>query len=137
MIKANELRIGNYVYDNLKNWVIKMHSANGIVNVESKPHEYNPIEITEEIMLKCKQYVKWEHFGEDWWGGYIPFVDGNKLMIRKVNNKFIFTICTINKIRDTFCSIRKLGVKINYLHELQNLYFSFRGEELVFSSTEP
>ena len=132
MIKANELKIGNYVHDNLKNCVIKMQSANGIVNVESKPHEYNPIEITEEIMLKCKQYVKWEHFGEDWWGGYIPFVDGNKLMIRKVNNKFIFTICTINKIRETFCSIRKLGIKINYLHELQNIYFSFRGEELVF-----
>ena len=132
MLQANELRIGNYVFDNLKQCLIKMYSANGISNVESKPNEYNPVKITEEIMLKCKQYTKWEHFGEEWWGGYIPFIDGQKLMIRKVDDKFIFTICTINKVRDTFSSIRKLGIKVKYIHQLQNFYFSFRGEELEF-----
>ena len=29
------------------------------------------------------------------------------------------------------------GVKLQYVHELQNLYFALYGEELFFSSTEP
>ena len=122
MIKANELRIGNYVYDNLKQLVIKMHSANGILNVENKPSEYNPIEITEEILLKFgfTQFLKNNYWYRIAFGSKILniSISGN-LEIENINGNCI-----------------NIG-SIDYVHQLQNLYFVLTGEELVFSSTEP
>lgn len=112
MIKANELRIGNYIYDNLKNWVIKMHSANGIVNVESKPHEYSPIELSEEWLLKAGfKKIGRIFYHDSFWACELS--SHNELRFEDLDNLYI-----------------------KYVHQLQNLYFCFCGEELVFS-TEP
>ena len=122
MIKANELRIGNYVFDNLKQWIIQMHSANGILNVEQKPSEYNPVEITEEILLKlgfkCEEKTREN--------------------IYRLNIFEYATSCkTIDLEIDYFDNHATFTTDIKYVHQLQNLFFFLTGEELVFSTTEP
>ena len=114
MIKANELRIGNYVFDKLKQCLIKIHSANGISNVESNPNEYNPVEITEEMLLKL---------------GFDKKNNGEL-----INSGYSITFSTFGYPH--FWISEFSYIIILYIHELQNLYFALTGSELFFS-TEP
>jgi hypothetical protein len=88
-----------------------------------------PITITEEWLLDFDKYIKWKWFGE-YYGGYIDFVGDWKLMIRFFGGKFIFYVVTVDKKRDTYSSIKKLNLKIEYVHQLQNLYYSLTNKEL-------
>lgn len=109
-MKANELRIGN--------WVIDEH-LDGIGNagfwrlqqVETRlTEDYEPIPLTEEILLKCGfEYNK--HYDS-----YVKETDRASEFIIRAKD---FVMCDIDLI-----------VKLKHLHQLQNLYFALTGEEL-------
>jgi hypothetical protein len=106
-IKANELRLGNIT----KYGVIM---PNDILNIyqmaqaDVNPVEYEPIQLTEEWLIK----FGFENNGQGIYDlkGWLPY-------LRKRKNNY-----QVYNVADCF---------IEYVHELQNLYFALTGEELV------
>jgi hypothetical protein len=104
-MKANELRIGNYVYDTL-----------GKVNtyIVKEPHnQVKPIPLTEEWLLK---------FGFERSGLYnvkdeVYVYDEYGLTDTGFEYRFNYT-----------------QIKLKYVNQLQNLYFALTGKELTFKS---
>ena len=84
-MKVEELRIGNWIKDG---------------------HEFNPIPLTEEWLLKFG-FKKISEIGD--------YSNGNMTVILAISNK----IYTLKRKR------------INHVHQLQNLYFALTGEELT------
>jgi hypothetical protein len=128
-MKANELRLGNLVYitDETYSFFYKQETEINIHNLiylcgETKePIEYTiePIPLTEEWLLK---------FGFEETDPK-TFMDG--LYSRKKGDGFY-----INKETMSYCTFDYEGtiddiIKIQYVHQLQNLYFAVTGEELT------
>jgi hypothetical protein len=119
MINPSELRFGNYVI--VKNYDSKYWNKIGQVEAFTRNAEYvsldinqnsafylkdiEPILLTEEILIKCG-------FGK-WLGLY---------------SQNTFTLSTDNHIEYEHT---QTSVKIKYLHELQNIYFAIKNEELT------
>lgn len=104
-MKAEELRIGNYIIYQ-KEHIIKCD----IKDIELSEIDREPIPLTEEILLKCG----FEFFdNERIFNGFVieDFHNGN----------YYFTSGEGIKLHEKH---------IEYLHQLQNLYFSLTGEEL-------
>ena len=119
MIKANELRIGNLVYykitdnfDERKEWleVCKIdHDDLRILGIKDEMNQdYQPIPITEDWLLKF---------------GFEKDVNLQFYKNFKNNKTVIIDFCFI-------CLLGNFHVKINYVHELQNLYFALTKTEL-------
>lgn len=132
-IKINELRVGNYVgiaefmnfkivqVSEIRKERILVESKVGIFS--SKNHKIIPIELTEELLLKCGfERV----FTNDYW--YQIRIGDKRLLVSILGN---IEIEKWDRTMINFLSI------CQYIHQLQNLFFSLTGEELVFSSTEP
>lgn len=112
-LSANELRIGNYVeyliFDEIDEpkeyWSVSTIDANDIVCIDSEANEnYRPISISKEWLLS---------FGYE-----------------RINNHFYIRGHAVWICNDMFvCD--KNGVVLNYVHELQNLYFSLTKNELI------
>ena len=108
-MKANELRIGNWVIDifDIKNPIerqIDLDDLSMFKNYTQHPLPFNPIPITEEWVSKSI-----------------------------VASKGVFNIALADDDFVNNCySIRyeRIYVKIKYVHQLQNLYFALIGEEL-------
>lgn len=119
MIKANEIRLGNYV----------VSIENNIYQIDEHDFEYthngcisdiNPIPITEELLVKfgfekpsvCGSYV------------ILYLNDENKPSSLQIPlfRKDVIQIC-----RSGICAYE---AKCEYVHQLQNLYFALTGEEL-------
>lgn len=120
MIKVNELRIGNYVLDQFgvirtietigANESIRVFSE--IYKCESMSLQYcNPIPLTEEMLLKC---------------GFTRF---GKLL--RLNTFEYWTLSKSLVIHGHGGYYTGLILKIQYLHQLQNLYFALTGEEIT------
>lgn len=110
-MKANELRIGNYVNSNPFNGIITVfHNDKCVVKhksgiVKCLIDDLQPIQLTEEWLLKCGFYLVDKNF----------FIhDSLSLGIRKSNGFYM----------------NHVTKEIKYLHQLQNLYFALTGEEL-------
>lgn len=111
---ASELRIGNWVED-----------ENGYYQIESEhlQDEVFPylqtweIPLTEEWLLKFGFVTtQWDNF------------DSYRLEIG--NNDYAIVIYS-----DGHCEVGDIIItKINYVHQLQNLYFALTGEEFTFKS---
>ena len=119
MIKANELRIGNLIHfdgkithANSRN-IAYINNSNRLKNGDSIAFE--PIVLDSEWLLKAG-YKKQNGYGYSNYNIYG--------MILKNDNGFEFHYYGII-------------IRLDFVHQLQNLFFSFYGEELVFSSTEP
>ena len=132
MIKSNELRIGNKIlYGNLPVTVYSV-SMNGdiwscgntaparLTNVD----DIKPIPLTAELLTQCK-FKRDER--EDW-GGDIFYVWYNNFDIHEDwdGKNYMFAVYVKGEERSF-----KSGYVINYLHELQNLYFAITKQELV------
>lgn len=122
MIKSSELRIGNLVmfltYDetsdgNLvgESYVEKIENAAGISHVEEFPDSYDPILLTEE-WLERMGFVA---YGTGWRIGTYWF----KIEPECAGVKGFY-----------FRSIEAYMRRLDYVHQLQNLYFALTGEEL-------
>lgn len=117
-MRVEDLRIGNIITDEHgfqmhvvgigKNWVTADFEGNegDVWEFDFKYSFPKPIEITEEILLKCgfeKEILEPKHY----------YIEG--MRIWKCNDMFL---CDKN------------GIHIKYLHQLQNLYWCLCGEEL-------
>ena len=129
-MKANELRIGNYVLDDEKNTVmIEQISGDNIhlfTQVSRRTEKGNrliyssnifPIPLTEEILLKC------------------GFEKNNEYQYLFCQNKFGYSLnektIALEEYKNIFLRVRT--VPVEFLHQLQNLYFALAGEELTIN----
>jgi hypothetical protein len=122
MIKPNELRIGNWVNENGKNKRVTALMTGYIATeiIDGEPlftgiGVYDSIPLTTEILEKCG-FIKnnleyWEKETKS---------NENDLDLEEVNGKFIPVINNEYSV----------GIEIKYLHQLQNKYFDWYGEEL-------
>lgn len=114
MISANEIRIGNWVYDLLETPL----QVEVLINIPQ--HLMNPIPLTPELLLKCG-------FKSAWSDTHFTHYNFNALRI---------SMCI--KKSEGICKT-ELGVfyylshgpQYKHLHQLQNLYFALTGEELI------
>lgn len=107
MIQAKELRVGNYVMRNGKTvtvWELCIDEDRGRINYISESL-YDPIPLTPELLVKAG--VK----------EVAPNVWSIDSLIMQFKDEVLLAI--IDR-----------GVKLPYLHQLQNLYFALTGEEL-------
>ena len=127
-MNVNELRIGNYITTSYRGFKIFLITEinKGTVSFDSLVDNFSsytiypyvkPIPLTEEILLKCG-FKKREYSTADKW-----FIGENP-----ITYDWMFELTWINGDSSPFF---KNGFhKINYLHQLQNLYFILTGEEL-------
>jgi hypothetical protein len=125
-MKANELRIGNlFILPNGDIGKISYHEIRLMVVAIEKP-DYQPIPLTEEWLLKF---------------GFVQSSNnlGNTFHILKKDGVIVmFTIehWTNTDINSKYhnhwhCEYLLNGHKLQYLHQLQNIYFALTGEELT------
>lgn len=125
-MKANELRIGNLVHGSRYNGIVTVLNKNACVLKHKsgiarlKIEDLEPIPLTEEWLLKYG--FKEEGLGGIRW--YEKNIAGVKFLTNDIGKdayskklEFVF-----NEDLDT--------IRIEYLHELQNLYFAFTRREL-------
>ena len=125
MIKANELRIGNYIlFGNNIDIVEGIRTTNKKDSIDGSKHAMFfadnclPITLTPEILERCGFTDATKE--KDTFGGYLSprFSGGGRIRI-------------IDNTWDNRCWI----TEVKYLHQLQNLYFALTGgEELEFKN---
>ena len=131
MILANELRLGNYI--NYKGEAIKItmigeygvqsKNKDVIINAKFSTPDLSPIPLTEKKLLNCG-FVKHKAYragGQDEWSGMLAWsIPSNRLFsnwLFRGNASCLHLVGYIN-------------TQIEYLHQLQNLYYELTGEEL-------
>ena len=128
MIQANELRIGNYVLINGKFCKTEaitgcMVSVSGYEINRFKPFEFKhlePIQLTEEILLKCGFEKKQEWYRH------------NEMKKYTIESGVIDLTKGRYHIRQYISKDKSLHLSdLKYLHQLQNLYFALTGKELI------
>jgi hypothetical protein len=113
-MKANELRIGNYVYDTLGK--VNKIDLEAITYIVKEPHnQVKPIPLTEEWLLKFGATEKYKSVSNRWSFGVFSLDDPED---------------ENGNLRNEFYYDSTLNVK--YVHQLQNLYFALTQEELIF-----
>lgn len=126
MIDVRELRIGNFIEWNKTLFSVCAIYRDGVENeLWCKPlNELHPITLTEERLIE---------FGFKIWGHPSRRMAGLELTefmsfeIDLINNNFHIVYCD-NKIEGENACIE---VNIKYSHQLQNLYFLLKGEEII------
>lgn len=119
-MKASDLRIGNYIEHDMSvdDWkVIKLGIGDLTMfweeckNGEDREHiTYIPIPLTEEWLKK---------FGFEFWGSSKIFADRCDFW------------CLDKGIEEECFYCKHLEINIVYVHQLQNIYHSLTGEELI------
>lgn len=127
-MKANELRIGNWVYWGINIVPIKsIHTESVLkdevsvyIEVNEKLNHYcvsineiTPIPLTPEILQKAGFSQQFDTL--DWDLGYKFQINSHFILLSR---------------NDTFYYIDAINTEVEYLHQLQNLYFALIGEEL-------
>ena len=128
-MKANELRIGNYVFsaeDNKHGEVFQIDSS-GIIFVNKNGNRWQdlkniqPTPITEEILLKCKGVKSSYTSNPELIGASKKYDLGSIIIFQPNEDESVFYTC-INEYMDNLI--------VDALHQLQNLYFALTGQEL-------
>ena len=133
-MRADELRIGNY----LKKDVVVKIDAKIIFDIWIETEEYEPIPITEEWVFKFgfELFDYWPTFDED---NEAPEFFYMQYKLKISGKSFYYTIYSSNNeewqiaIKMKYFEDEILLSNIKYVHELQNLYFALRGEELIYN----
>ena len=148
-MKASELRIGNYVYyehtthivsgvhgNKVYSWWVK--DGEPVIEYEAKdisgtqvenPYmdvvsQYKPIPLTEEWLLKFG-FVNIDKGNND----FITYTDSEhnyylQIDVRKKDNKYVI-------LDNSFDDLRAFSmIDIQYVHQLQNLYFALYGIDI-------
>lgn len=122
-MKANELRIGNWVTELLVNnnsfvdTPIQLHTVGEYVISAVNNNKVKPIKLTEEWLIK---------FGFESNG--IAFLK-NGYIIWIQENKYVFALYEAYSNNELFTEIK-------YVHQIQNLYFALTGNELEINGTK-
>lgn len=130
MIQANELRIGNYISDIwspngfFKVTQLKKFSAVYGKDFTALYDNLNPIPLTEEILLKAGG----KRFDED---KIILMLNdpSTHLVLMKVGTHWFPQIEQTGEFASEGVNVVFLNF-IDYLHQLQNLFFALTGEEI-------
>lgn len=119
MLKANELRIGNWVNNGHYNTTV---SALIISVIEANKQEFFPISLTPELLVKCGFNRDVDYDGDPLWSM------SNSLLYLFIQPDESLMSCYGNyKIEDS----HGFGfTRITYLHQLQNLIFALTEKEL-------
>ena len=113
MIQANELRLGVLVIDGKD--IVRVNSRM-IAMVENREAEFDPIPLTEEWLLKFG-------FEKDNYMGSVSYL--------KDGGGFYLYCMVVGENKGKFFFERKLDDRdIEYVHQLQNLYFALTNTEL-------
>ena len=121
-LQPQDLRLGITLYDSLRNKEIKLelkHFKELSISEKMFFERYKAIKLTKEKLLRF---------------GFIMSDDEKYLMDEYIASFKADYPLWIGK--EGCCQGETIKDNIKYVHELQNLYFSITGEELVFS-TEP
>lgn len=123
-MESNELRIGNFVIDSETNRIGKcvgiwhdnsfemLFTPNSETHRFSiKPDELIGVPLTEEILLKCGFEIEGDGTG------YVYVLHEFGLVILKIGEYYEW-------------DNHDWGRKVLFLHDLQNLFFALKGEEL-------
>ena len=114
MINANELRIGNWIIDSTTGEPFQVNRGT-FEFIEGIEDQYEPINLTPEILERCE-------FKKQRDSDYL--FENKHIQIAKVDEGFeMFT-------SDYSAHESHSSRTMKYLHELQNLHFSWVGEEL-------
>lgn len=122
-MKANELRIGNLIYEH---WftpnenAVKIVDTDVLVNIQlpklpTDLGEYRPIQLTEEMLLK-NNTIKNEN------GNFLVYKRFR--LIWRNEYKYWYVVCNHSLTYIT---------KIEFVHEWQNFLYIINGEELNFN----
>ena len=114
MIQPQEIRIGNYIDYNGE--IMKLDGSLLCCYIQNElEFPINPIPLTEEILLKFRyKKIRDNEFLFD--NHFIIFIKGSKI-----------DFCLFNSEGNDF-----FVCEIQFAHELQNLHYSIRKEELKF-----
>lgn len=112
MINANELRIGNYV--NTKNGIKRITQLS--IDGKSQSDECNPIELSEELLLKNGYKKVGINFESD------------KIILHK-NIK----TGTLDFLLHEPSSGKLIKKPVLYVHKLQNLHYEITDQELIIN----
>lgn len=122
-MKATELRIGNYILNNGKIVEVDYLTPTSIgydngkfSSFNSAVMHYEPIQLTEEWLLKLGFELC---FQTCYRGRYSNF---------RINGIWVYFFCDTNTVE-----FRDSDFIIDYVHQLQNLYFALTGEELTIN----
>jgi hypothetical protein len=130
-IKATELRIGNYIklMFNYEDYETIQVTSDELVDVDKKRADYEPLPLTEEWLFKFgfKNIDKGDN-------DYITYTDSNhdyylQIDVRRKDGKYSILDNSFDDLRDFSM------VDISYVHQLQNMYFTLTGEELILNKT--
>ena len=120
-MKANELRIGNFVKDDkddylgvvtgiLSDYLVQVTYPSG-VTARQYPEELAPVRLTDDILKK----LSFKNIG--------GFFYKREIALRRMS---------IEEIHDSY-ELCGNGIIVEYLHNLQNLVFALTGDELTFA----
>lgn len=123
-MKATELRIGNLVCltSDVGDFPEYIETIVGVMDIEHAIKQedfFEGIPITEEWLIRFG-FEKYDVMGE------------NHFFCFSEEDKFSFNLCLRdNKIKVSFYNLDwDRAFELDYIHQLQNLYFSITGEEL-------
>ena len=123
-LKCTDLRIGNLIkYEDKLVQVVQLSSLMILCQrdenqflVNCAPKVFQPIELTEEVLLKI---------------GFEKFVKSFRMELSECRlDYFINKSLYIYKKHTNCCLIKDLEIKCEFLHELQNAYYCLTGEDL-------
>lgn len=117
-IKAEELRIGNWVMNDANYFEFDVDCFNQINSIQ-------PIPLTEEWLLNFGFNYRNEHRGE----GCIMDLKGEKYKSASVAIPY-------KSQEGRLIYMTVWSAPINYVHQLQNLYYAITGEELKIQGKE-
>ena len=126
MIQATELRVGNYIQNDLQGRILEILSVSGdLVFIEENPQNYSPIPLTKEWLLRFGleklDTVTWK------------ITTGIFIRLPEQGDMWDIYRSTNNRAGD----FSGLGIRrIRCVHELQNLYFALTGQELTISTPQ-
>jgi hypothetical protein len=116
-MKANELRIGNWVEHNQpkRGYYTTVQESTFSVNVEKL---FKPIPLTEEWLLKF---------------GFLHSLRLDDFMFKKGNDCFQIQPYKEGFSNSVLYNDMEIVDRLQHVHQLQNLYFDLTGEELTIN----
>ena len=121
MIKANELRVGNLIQSSWKNEPHKV-TSDTIYEVEDFPKAYSPIPLTEQWLL---DFGFDKHPNPNGTRSWCYYKDRERWVIQSMLDLNSFSF-----------GITPLKPELNFVHQLQNLFYTLCGKELELKSEE-
>ena len=124
-MKANELRIGN---------LVKWHDVSKVLELHSEKNTFDNVYIECEESFEWTEYNKLEPIPltEEWLLklGFFKRNGENRFELKNIGVVLLENNCCVD-MYDSYNEIISSLTLIQYVHQLQNLYFGLTGAELT------